>query len=118
MSGRSRSLATTLFFETQLLGMDEVPHRSVVDLKAPLGKLADQPAQREVSFLDPAKKPSPVRPRNRLRLAPAHLAGRTAPRPPRPTTPSDRRAGTYPNPRGCLSRGQPTRLNRRNHAFT
>src|SRR5262249_55147183 len=118
MSGRSRSLATTLFFETQLLGMDEVPHRSVVDLKAPLGKLADQPAQREVSFLDPAKKPNPVRPRDRLRFVPAHRAGQTAPRPPRPPTPSDRRAAPPPNPRGCLPRGQPIRLNRRNHAFT
>src|SRR5262249_60384101 len=100
MSGRSRSLATTLFFETQLLGMDEVPHRSVVDLKAPLGKLADQPAQREVSFLDPAKKPNPVRSRDRLRLVPAPLAGRNAARLPRPTQPSDSRARTYPQPPG------------------
>src|SRR5262245_18440165 len=118
MSGRSRSLATTLFFETQLLGMDEVPHRSVVDIKAPLGKLADQPAQHEGSFLDPAKKPNPVRSRDRLRLVPAHLAGPNATGLTRPTNPSDRRAGTYPKLRRCLSRGQPIRLNRRNHAFT
>src|SRR6202047_4139266 len=34
MSGRSRSLAMTVFFKTELLGMNKVPHRSIVDLEA------------------------------------------------------------------------------------
>src|ERR1035437_4030421 len=53
MSGRSRSLATTLFFEAQLLGMDEVPDRPVIDLEAAFGEFGDQPAQGEVSLLGP-----------------------------------------------------------------
>ena len=41
--GRSRSPAATLFFEAELLGMHEVPHRVVVDLQATSGKLGNEP---------------------------------------------------------------------------
>src|SRR5215216_272931 len=118
MSGRSRSLATTLFFETQLLGMDEVPNRSIVDLEAPLGKLPDEPTQREVSFLHPVKKPNPMLSRDRLRLVPAHLARRNAARLSRPANPPDGRAGTNPKLPRRLAGRHSTLLNRRNHPLT
>jgi hypothetical protein len=38
------------FFEAELLGMDEFPHRTVIDLQPALGKFGNQAAQREVSF--------------------------------------------------------------------
>ncbi len=41
-SGRSRSLATTVFFEAELLSVDKVPHRPVVDLQAAVGQFAHQ----------------------------------------------------------------------------
>src|SRR6516165_10364783 len=95
MSGRSRSLATTVFFEAEPLSMDEVPHRSIIDLKPALGQLGHQPAQSESAF------PNPPRQKNRmlaiwrraqhgdqlgpaacdrLGLVPAHLARRHAAR--------------------------------------
>src|SRR5215470_17089383 len=93
MSGRSRSLATALFFEVQLFGMDEVPDRSVVDFKAPLGEFPDQPAQREVALLGPTKEPNPMLPRDRLWLMSAHLARRHAAGLSQPAHPPDRGAG-------------------------
>jgi hypothetical protein len=42
-SGRSRSLATTVFFEAEPIGVNEIPHRAIVDLKAALSELGDQP---------------------------------------------------------------------------
>src|SRR5215831_7866633 len=77
-SGRSRSPATRLFFEAQLLGMDELPDRAIIDLEAALGELGHQPAQSEVALLDPLQKPTSVLARNLLRLVPAHLARRYA----------------------------------------
>ena len=38
-SGRSRSLATTVFFEAELFGVHEVPHRSIIHFKAALSEL-------------------------------------------------------------------------------
>src|ERR1700740_3182668 len=37
-SGRSRSPATTLFFETEVLGMDELPYRTIVNLQPAIGE--------------------------------------------------------------------------------
>ena len=37
--------------------MDELPHRSVIDLKATLGELDHEPSQGEVSVLDPLQEP-------------------------------------------------------------
>src|SRR5215471_8439475 len=59
MSGRSRSLATRVFFEAQFLGMEEVPHRTIIDLKATLGELGDEPAYGEVFPVDPPPRRSP-----------------------------------------------------------
>src|SRR5262245_1783391 len=76
-SGRSRSPATTLFFEAQLLGMDELPYRTVINLQPAIRELGDQAAQGEVS-LGSFQHPDTVLARNRLRPVAAHLAGRYA----------------------------------------
>src|ERR1700684_1508159 len=52
-SGRSRSLATTVFFEAEPFGVHEVPHRSIVDLEAALGEFRHQSAQGEPALPDP-----------------------------------------------------------------
>src|SRR4051812_38897398 len=51
-SERSRSPATTLFFEAELLSMDELPHRAVIDLQSASAKLGNQPAQGEIASSD------------------------------------------------------------------
>ena len=79
MSGRERSPATTLFFEAQLLGMDELPHRTIVDPQATLTELDNQAAQREVSFSDPLRKPSRMLAGNCSGLVTAHLPEATLP---------------------------------------
>src|SRR6202020_3429029 len=53
VSGRSRSLATTVFFEAELLGVNEIPHRSIVRPKAPSSEFRDQPRQRDGSSVAP-----------------------------------------------------------------
>src|SRR5712692_6883738 len=118
MSGRSRSLAATLFFEAQLLGVDEVPDRAIIDLQSALGEFGDEPAQGEVPILGPQYEPSAVLTRNPLRLVPAHLARRNAARLAQPPHPIDHRAdphaklGRRPAPR------HPTLLTRRNYPRT
>src|SRR4249919_613296 len=77
-SGRSRSPAATLFFEAELLGMHEVPHRVVVDLQAAPGQLDNEPPYGEIAVLDPLRQPNRVVSRNRLRLVTTHLAGSNA----------------------------------------
>src|SRR5947207_15841753 len=73
-SGRSRSPATTLFFEAELLGMNEVPHRVVIDFQPAPSKFSHEPAQGEIVGPDPLRQPDRMVPRNRLRFVPAHLA--------------------------------------------
>ena len=41
------------FFEAELLGLNEVPHRPIVDLEAAIGEFAHQPAQRERALPHP-----------------------------------------------------------------
>ena len=48
--GRSRSLATTLFLEAELLSVDEVPDPPIVHLETALGKLRHKTPQREGLF--------------------------------------------------------------------
>src|SRR5271169_6574005 len=78
MSGRSRSPATTLFFEAELLGVDKVPDRPIIDLEAAFGQFGYKPAQGEVPCLGALQQPGMVLARNRLRLVPAHLPRRNA----------------------------------------
>src|SRR5229473_5917252 len=73
-SGRSCSLASTVFFEAQLLGVDEVPHRAVIGLKAAPSELGHKPAQGEVPRAKPFSQPDLMLIPDRLRLMPAHLA--------------------------------------------
>src|SRR5215470_13615157 len=89
MSGRSRSLATRVFFEAQFLGMEEVPHRTIIDPKATFGELGDEPAYGEVFPIDPPQKPDAVLTGDRLRLVAAHLARCNAAGLPEQPNPSD-----------------------------
>src|SRR5580700_2127215 len=70
-SGRSRSLATTVFFEAELLGLDEVPHRTVIDLEAAIGQLAHQTAQREGALPHPLRQKRLMLAADRFRFVPA-----------------------------------------------
>lgn len=63
-----------LVFEAELLGMNEVPHRVVVDLQPASGKLGNETTYGEIAVLDPLRQPDRVVARNRLWLVTAHLA--------------------------------------------
>src|SRR5260221_5278356 len=77
-SGRSRSLATTVFFEAQLLGVDEVPDRPIIDLEVALGEFGYKPAQGEIPCLGALQQPSTMLARNCLRPVAGPLARRNA----------------------------------------
>jgi hypothetical protein len=117
-SGRSRSLATTVFFEAQLLGVDEVPDRPIIDLEAALGQFGDKPAQGEVPCLGALQQPSTVLARNRLRFVPTHLSRRNAAGLAQPPHPHNRRADAYAKLRSRLVARHASSLNRGNHALT
>src|SRR6266545_4708738 len=60
-SGRSCSLACTIFFEADALGSKEPPYRSIPDMLAPLGKLGADLLQRQVGHRgDPLQEPDPL----------------------------------------------------------
>src|ERR1700722_6618859 len=117
-SGRSRSLATTVFFEAELLGVNEIPHRSIVRPKAPSSELRDQSAQSEGAFLDAPRQKRSVLASNRLGLLPAHLARRDAPRFLNASDPIDHRARRNPKSRRRLMPRQPVSQNCRHRALT
>lgn len=50
------------FFEAELLGMHEVPHREVVNLQAASGKLGNKPAYGEIAVPEPLRQPDRVSP--------------------------------------------------------
>src|ERR1700678_3036739 len=95
-SGRSRSLATTVFFEAELLGVNKIPHRPIIDLKPALSQFGHQPAQGEGPVPDAPRQKSRVLAGDRLGLMPAHLARRDAPRLPKPPHPINHRARRDP----------------------
>ena len=68
------------FFEAQLLGVNEVPHRVVVDLETAIGKLSHQPTQRKVLLLGPCQEPGAMLAPDLFRFVPTHLARRNAAR--------------------------------------
>src|SRR5947207_11461475 len=115
-SGRSRSPATTLFFEAELFGMHEVPYRVVVDLQAASGKLGNEPTYGEIAVPDPLRQPDRVVSRNRLRLVTAHLARSNAAGLIDPLHPADRRADRHSKLLGGPIAGH-SALNRRHHAL-
>jgi hypothetical protein len=63
-------------FEAQLLGMDEVPDRAIIDLEATLGELRNQPLDREVLLRTRCTSHSRCSPENRVRLVATHRAQR------------------------------------------
>ena len=63
---------------TELLGVDELPHRAVVDLEAALGELSHEPAQGEVPLPAAPDQPVAMRAGDLLRLVTADLARRDA----------------------------------------
>jgi hypothetical protein len=85
-----------LFFEAELLGVNEVPHRVVVDLQAAIGKLGNETAYGEIAGLEPLRQPKRVLARNRLGLVATYLAGLNATGLLDPMHPSDRRADRDP----------------------
>src|SRR5215472_10566674 len=70
-SGRSRSLATTVFFEAELLSVHEVPHGSIIDLKPARGEFGHQGAQGEGAVPDAPGQKDGVLAGDRLGFAPA-----------------------------------------------
>src|SRR5215469_5397643 len=109
ISGRSRSLATTVFFEAELLGVNEIPHRPIIDLKPARGELGDQSAQSEGAFLDAPPQKRSMFASNRLGLMPAHPARRDASRLPDAPHPIDHRARRNPNRAADSCRDSPSR---------
>src|SRR5690606_21746344 len=64
------------FFVRQLLGMNEGPHRAVVDLQAALAQLGDQPPQRERLLPAAPDQPVAMLTRDLPRPVAPHLARR------------------------------------------
>src|SRR5215218_3646316 len=77
---------------SELLGVDELPDRAVVDLEAALGELSHEPAQGEVPLPAAPDQPVAMRAGDLLRLVAADLARRDAAGGRDPLHPVDRRA--------------------------
>ena len=109
-----RSLANHGFFEAQLLGVDEVSDRPIIDLEAALGEFGDKPAQGEVPCLGALLRSS-----NQARYSPEIALGLCPPICPGATLPVSRRRRTQtiavPKLRRCLMAGHAPDLNRCNH---
>src|SRR6266446_3254899 len=77
-SGRSCSLACTIFFEADPLGGEQPPHRPVPDMDAALGKLGPDLLQRQIrNRRDPPQQPVPLILQARVVIA-THRLGRQA----------------------------------------
>src|SRR6185295_13427783 len=116
-SGRSRSPATMLFFEAQLLVVDKGPDRTVVDLQTALSEFARQPEQGEVLLLDPRQKPRAVLARDCAGLVAADLARSNAAGLAQPIHPPDRRADADAKLRRRPMTRKATGLNRCHYPF-
>jgi hypothetical protein len=108
----------TVFFEAELLGVNEVPHRPVINLEAAPGEFGHQPAQGELSSPDPPHEKGMVLANNGLRLVPAHLARRHAARLLEPPNPIDHRAGRDAELGRRTMPRQPAFQNRRDGTLT
>src|SRR5208283_2307519 len=116
-SGRSRSLATTVFFEAELFGVHEIPHRPIVDLKAAQGEFDDQSSQSEGAVSDPPRQEHLMLAADRSRLVAAHLARRYPAGLLKPPHPINHRARRDPKARRRLMPRQPLIQNRGHRAF-
>src|SRR5258708_30990281 len=82
-SGRSCSLACTIFFEADALGGEEAPHRAVPDMQAAAGKLGADLLQRQVrNRPDPLQQPGPLALQARVVIAPHRPGWKPAALPP------------------------------------
>ena len=72
-SGRSCSAEISVFFVTKLLGVDELPHRAIVDLEATLSVFGYQPAHSKICLSAALHQPVAMRPCNLLRPMAADL---------------------------------------------
>src|SRR5712691_10452899 len=74
-SGRSCSLACTIFFEADALGSEKPPHRAIPDMDAAGGKFGPDLLQRQVrNCRDPLQQPGPLALQPRIAIA-AHRLG-------------------------------------------
>src|SRR6266542_1038909 len=90
-SDRSCSAACTIFFEADVLGGKEPPHRAVADLDATLRKLGPDLLQRQIrDRFDPLQQPGPLAPQARVVVTTHRLGAQAAALAPYPN-PLDRR---------------------------
>ena len=100
------------FFEAELLGVNEIPNRPIIDLEAALSQFSHQAAQGEGAVPDTPRQKGRVLASDRLGLASTHPARRDAPRLPKPSHPIDHRARRDPEARRQLMPRQPLLQNR------
>ena len=93
---------------TELLGVDKIPHRTVIDIQATLGEFGHQPTQGEIRLPAPLHQPIAVRPRNLLRPIAADLVRLDAAGLLETPHPIDRRTDRYPKLGRCLMARQAT----------
>src|SRR5207253_10300266 len=67
------------FFEAEILGVDELPHRPVIDLQPAFGEFGDQPAQGEVPYLGAFQQPITMLPEIAFGLCPPIWPGAKLP---------------------------------------
>src|SRR5713226_8766713 len=76
-SGRSCSLACTIFFKADALGGKEPPHRPVADMQTASGQLGADLFQRQIwNRRDPRQQPSPLALQPRAVVATHRLGGK------------------------------------------
>src|ERR1700730_2469545 len=115
-SGRSCSLACTIFFEADALGGEEPPHRPVADMDAPVGQLGADLFQRQIwNRRDPRQQPSPLALQPRAVIAAHRFGDKPAALAPNPN-PSDDRGDPHPKYRGRAPPRQAT-FNRPNNTL-
>ena len=95
------------FFEAELLSVNEIPHRAIIDLKTALGEFDHQSAQGEGPLPDTPRQKGRMLAAIALGLCSAHLARRDAAGLPKPPHPIDHRARRDPEPRRRLVARQP-----------
>jgi len=93
---------------TELLGVNEIPHRVVIDVQATLGEFRHQPTQSEIRLPAPLHQPIAVRPRNLLRPIAADLIRLDAAGLVETSHPIDRPTDRYPKLGRCLMARQAT----------
>ena len=93
---------------TELLGVDEIPHRAVIDIQATLGEFGHQPTQGEIRLPAPLHQPIAALPRDLLRPIAADLVRLDAAGLVETPHPVDRRTDRYAKLGRCLMARQAT----------